>query len=53
MEYQAHLKCIVDQEGFKTSDDAPDTAFYQWVTFMMILQVLQMIHDRTEILKFE
>jgi len=37
-EYQPHLKCIVDQEGMTNEDDAPDTAFYQWVTFMMALQ---------------
>jgi len=37
-EYQPHLKCIVDQEGMESEDDAPDTAFYQWVTFMMALQ---------------
>ena len=37
-EYQPHLKCIVDQEGL-SSDDAPDTTFYQWVTFIMALQV--------------
>ena len=37
-EYQAHLKCIVDQEGLTSSDDAPDTTFYQWVTFFMALQ---------------
>ena len=36
---QPHLKCIVDQEGFTSEDDSPDTAFYQWVTFIMALQV--------------
>ena len=36
---QPHLKCIVDQEGFTSEDDSPDTAFYQWVTFIMAIQV--------------
>ena len=34
------LKCIVSQEGVTSRDNAPDTAFYQWVTFMMAAQVL-------------
>ena len=38
-EYQSHLKCIVEQEYFQDSDDAPDTAYYQWVSFFMVLQV--------------
>ena len=38
-EYQPHLKCIVEQEYFQDSDDAPDTAYYQWVSFFMVLQV--------------
>ena len=37
-EYQAHLKCIVDQEYFQNEDDAPDTAYYQWVSFLMVVQ---------------
>ena len=36
---QPHLKCIVDQEGFTSEDDSPDTAFYQWVAFIMAIQV--------------
>ena len=36
---QASLKCIVSQEGVTSRDNAPDTAFYQWVTFMMAAQV--------------
>ena len=36
---QPHLKCIVDQEGFTSEDDSPDTTFYQWVTFIMAIQV--------------
>ena len=37
-EYQAHLRCIVDQDGIRSSDEAPDTTFYQWVTFIMAIQ---------------
>jgi len=37
-QYQAHLKCTVDLEGVSSRDLAPDTAFYQWVTFMMAVQ---------------
>jgi len=37
-DYQPHLKCIVDQEGVTSSDDAPDTSYYQWVTFMFCIQ---------------
>jgi len=37
-QYQASLKCIVSQEGVTSRDNAPDTAFYQWVTFMMAAQ---------------
>ena len=36
---QAHLKCIVEQEGVMSADEAPDTSYYQWVTFMFCLQV--------------
>ena len=36
---QASLKCIVDQDGVTSEDNAKDTAFYQWVTFMMAAQV--------------
>ena len=38
VEYQHHLKCIADLEGVASEDDAPDTSYYQWVVFMMLLQ---------------
>jgi len=37
-EYQGHVKCIVDQEDIKSPHDAPDTSYYQWVTFVFALQ---------------
>jgi len=37
-QYQPHLKCIVELEGVESEDDAPDTAYYQWVTFIMAIQ---------------
>jgi len=37
-EYQPHLKCIVEQEGVMSADEAPDTSYYQWVTFMFCIQ---------------
>jgi len=37
-EYQAHMKCIVDLDGVESKDDAPDTSYYQWVTFVMMVQ---------------
>jgi len=37
-EYQAHVKCIVDLDGVESADDAPDTSYYQWVTFMFAIQ---------------
>jgi len=43
-QYQAHMKCIVDQyndatlEKFVSADDAPDTKYYQWVVFVFALQ---------------
>lgn len=37
-QYQPHLKCIVELEGIESEDDAPDTAYYQWVTFVMAIQ---------------
>jgi len=37
-QYQAHLRCIVDQDGIESADDAPDTSYYQWVTFMFAIQ---------------
>ena len=38
-EYQPHLRCIVEQEGVESADEAPDTSYYQWVTFMFCIQV--------------
>ena len=38
-EYQAKLKCIVEQDGVMSADEAPDTSYYQWVTFMFCIQV--------------
>ncbi len=38
VEYQPHMKCIADLEGVKSEDDAPDTSYYQWVVFFMLLQ---------------
>ena len=37
-EYQPHMKCIADLEGVLSEDDAPDTSYYQWVTFMQLFQ---------------
>jgi len=37
-EYQPHLRCIVEQEGVESADEAPDTSYYQWVTFMFCIQ---------------
>ena len=31
------MKCIVELEGVESVDDAPDTAYYQWVTFIMAI----------------
>ncbi len=28
-EYQQHMKCVVDLDGIESSDDAPDTSYYQ------------------------
>jgi len=38
IEYQHHMKCIADLEGVMTEDDAPDTSYYQWVVFVMLIQ---------------
>lgn len=38
VEYQPHMKCIADLEGVVSEDDAPDTSYYQWVIFMMLMQ---------------
>jgi len=37
-QYQTHMKCIVDLDGVESADDAPDTSYYQWVTFMFAIQ---------------
>ena len=37
-QYQPHMKCIVELEGVESVDDAPDTSYYQWVTFMFCIQ---------------
>jgi len=43
-QYQAHMKCIVDQYNedtnskYESADDAPDTSYYQWVVFVFALQ---------------
>ena len=37
-QYQEHMKCIVDMEGVESADDAPDTSYYQWVTFVLLIQ---------------
>ena len=39
LSFQAHVKCIVDLDGVESEDDAPDTSYYQWVTFMFAIQV--------------
>jgi len=36
-QYQPHMKCIVELEGIESVDDAPDTSYYQWVTFIMAI----------------
>ena len=41
---QAHMKCSVDQldlkgRRFDSTDDAPDTSYYQWVVFVFAFQV--------------
>ena len=37
-QYQEHMKCIVDLDGVKSKDEAPDTSYYQWVTFVLLIQ---------------
>ena len=32
--YQEHMKCVVDQFGIESEDDAPDTSYYQWVSYI-------------------
>ena len=38
------MKCIVDLDGIESEDDAPDTSYYQWVTFMFAIQVIFIIN---------
>jgi hypothetical protein len=37
-QYQGHMKCITDLDGVKSADDAPDTSYYQWVSFVLLIQ---------------
>jgi len=37
-QYQAHMGCIVDQDGVIDEKTAPETQYYQWVTFVFALQ---------------
>jgi len=37
-EYQPHMKCIVDQDKVINEDTAPQTQYYQWVTFVFAIQ---------------
>ena len=36
--YQEHMRCIVDHDGIESEDDSPDTSYYQWVTFVLLIQ---------------
>ena len=52
--YQAHMKCIVDQydrkgRRFDSADDAPDTSYYQWVVFVFAFQVIFVLMKTTKI----
>lgn len=38
VKYQAHMKCIVDQSDYSGEEDAPQTSYYQWVTFFFAIQ---------------
>lgn len=33
----------MDLDGVESADDAPDTSYYQWVTFMFAIQVTMQI----------
>ena len=33
------MKCIVDQSDYDGPEDAPQTGYYQWVTFIFAIQV--------------
>jgi hypothetical protein len=37
---KAHMKCIVDQSDYSGEEDAPQTSYYQWVTFFFAIQVV-------------
>ena len=37
-QYQQHMKCITDLDGIKSADEAPDTSYYQWVSFVLLIQ---------------
>ncbi len=32
------MKCIADMNGVTNEDDAPDTSYYQWITFVTVFQ---------------
>jgi len=32
------MKCIVDQSDYSGEEDAPQTGYYQWVTFFFAIQ---------------
>ena len=32
------MKCITDLEGVRSADEAPDTSYYQWVSFVLLIQ---------------
>ena len=32
------MDCIADLEGVNSKEEAPDTSYYQWVTFMQLFQ---------------
>jgi hypothetical protein len=37
-EFQQHMRCIADLTHVERKEDAPDTSYYQWVTFMQLFQ---------------
>ena len=41
------MKCIVDQSDYTSEEDAPQTGYYQWVTFFFAIQVIQYTSDYT------
>lgn len=32
------MRCIAELDGVERKEDAPDTSYYQWVTFMQLFQ---------------